>query len=66
MQRLGLTLHLLVCSWCRRFGRKVRFLQNAAVEGVDEGERQALSSETRERMKKSLGWRCRGSNQKGK
>src|SRR6266550_4022742 len=27
--RFGVRLHLLVCSWCRRYGRQISFLRGA-------------------------------------
>ena len=56
-KRLGMRLHLLVCSWCRRYGKQVRFLRAAAHEHGDECESHSpteLSAEQRERMKQSL------------
>lgn len=29
-QRLGLRLHLLLCKWCRRYGKQLDFLRAAA------------------------------------
>ena len=29
-QRTGLALHLMVCKWCRRYGKQIRFLHEAA------------------------------------
>lgn len=28
-ERLGLRLHLLLCKWCRRYARQIRFLREA-------------------------------------
>ena len=56
-KRFGLSLHLLICKWCRRYGRQVRFLREAAHEHPDqlvEAMPQKLSSEARERIKKRL------------
>jgi hypothetical protein len=56
-QRIGLKFHLLVCSWCRRYGRQVGFLRTVAHEH-DHDETvsapPALSPNARERMKRSL------------
>ena len=55
-QRFGMKLHLLVCSWCRRYGRQVRFLQRFAHDEHEPAvEPSPLSSEAKERLKKSLG-----------
>jgi hypothetical protein len=56
-KRFGLRLHLLVCKWCRRYGKQIRFLRQAAREHADEINDAAplsLSQEARERLKESL------------
>jgi hypothetical protein len=56
-RRLGLKFHLLVCSWCRRYGKHVGFLRAAAHEHAHDEAAitpAALSSDARERMKRSL------------
>lgn len=56
-QRLGLRIHLFLCKWCRRYGKQIRFLRNAAREHPDEladPSRQTLSDAARERMKQRL------------
>src|SRR5438093_6468934 len=30
-QRFGLRVHLLLCKWCRRYGKQITFLRNAAA-----------------------------------
>ena len=57
-KRFGLRLHLLVCKWCRRYGKQIRFLHQAVHEHPEELSQatpQTLSPEARERLKKSLG-----------
>ena len=57
MRRLGLWLHLLICKWCRRYGRQVRFLRQAAHEHPDESVEicpQKLSPEARARILRQL------------
>jgi len=55
MQRLGMKLHLLVCSWCRRYERQIQFLQRFAHEEHEEATpRLPLTSEAKERLKNSL------------
>jgi hypothetical protein len=57
-QRLGLRIHLLLCKWCRRYGKQIRFLREAVHEHPDELTESAarkLSPEARERLKRSLG-----------
>jgi len=56
-QRFGLRLHLLVCSWCRRYGKQIRFLRRAAHEHSEElidATPRKLSPEARERLRRSL------------
>ena len=56
-KRFGLRLHLLVCKWCRRYGKQIRFLHQAVHEHPDELSQatpRTLSPEARERLKNSL------------
>ena len=56
-KRVGVWLHLLICKWCRRYGRQIRFLRAAAhehPEDLTEAVPQKLSPEARERMKLKL------------
>ena len=56
-KRLGLRLHLLVCQWCRRYGKQIRFLSQAVHEHpdeVNEATPRTLSPEARERLKRAL------------
>jgi predicted AAA+ superfamily ATPase len=56
-KRLGLWLHLLICKWCRRYGKQIRFLRSAAQECPDhltEAGPQKLSAEARERIRQRL------------
>jgi len=56
-QRFGLRVHLLLCKWCRRYGKQITFLRNAAHEHPDEMAEsvpQKLSTEARERIKQRL------------
>jgi|ERR1051325_4872904 hypothetical protein len=55
--RAGLWLHLLICKWCRRYGKQIRFLRHSAHEHHEEltaASPQKLSDEARERMKRKL------------
>ena len=57
-QRFGLRIHLLLCKWCRRYGKQITLLSSAAHEHPDEmADRvpQRLSGEARERIKHRLG-----------
>ena len=56
-QRIGLRIHLLLCKWCRRYGRQIAFLRSAAHECPDkvaEPVPQKLSAEARDRIKQKL------------
>ena len=56
-KRIGLSLHLLVCKWCRRYGKQIHFLRCAAhehEENLSESVPQKLSPEARERIKQRL------------
>src|SRR6185369_2786140 len=56
-KRVGLRFHLLVCRWCRRYGKQIRFLREAMhdhPEELCEASSQGLSSEARERLKRAL------------
>jgi len=56
-RRLGLGLHLLICKWCRRYGKQIRFLRRAAHEHDEqlaESVPENLSAEARERIKQQL------------
>ena len=56
-RRIGLRFHLLLCKWCRRYGKQIRFLRDAVHDHPDELTEAAprrLSPEARERLKRSL------------
>lgn len=56
-KRFGLRLHLLVCKWCRRYGKQIRFLRHAArghLDELTEATPRRLPPEARERLKRSL------------
>lgn len=53
----GLRLHLLLCGWCRRYGKHISFLHGHAKQHdqtLDKGRFTPLSHEARERMKQLL------------
>jgi hypothetical protein len=57
VRRLGLWLHLLICKWCRRYGRQICFLRETASQHPDEltaAGAETLSAEARERIKQRL------------
>jgi len=56
-QRFGLRVHLVLCKWCRRYGKQITFLRNAAHGHPDEMAQtvpKTLSAEARERIKRRL------------
>ena len=56
-KRIGLRLHLLICRWCRRYGKQIRFLRKAAGEHPDELTRSvphSLTRDARARIKRRL------------
>ena len=56
-KRFGLRLHLLICKWCRRYGKQIRFLHQAVHEHPDELSQatpRTLSPEARERLKTTI------------
>ena len=56
-QRLGLRIHLVLCQWCRRYGKQITFVHNAAHSHPDELAEtvpQQLSDEARQRIRQKL------------
>lgn len=56
-RRIGLWMHLLICKWCRRYGKQIGFLRDAAQEHQEQFAEvgpQKLSPEARERIKQRL------------
>ncbi len=56
-RRFGLRLHLLVCKWCRRYGKQIRLLRRAAhdhPQAVTDAVPRSLSPEARERLRRAL------------
>jgi hypothetical protein len=57
VRRVGLWLHLLLCRWCRRYGRHIQLLHQATHEHQDaltKGTPETLSDPARERIKQRL------------
>lgn len=57
LERFGLRFHLVLCKWCRSYGRQITFLRSAARDHAQDGPhspQQALSSQARERIKRML------------
>lgn len=56
-RRAGLTFHLMVCKWCRRYGKQIRLLRSLAQGHSDELANplpHKLSAEASERIKQKL------------
>ena len=58
-EHFKLRLHLLVCNWCARYFKQIRFLRRlvrlrTAMPAEDSPTRVALSFDARERIAKSL------------
>ena len=57
LEKMGLRIHLLVCAWCRRYAKNIRFLKEAVddpAEREDCGHSHALTAEARGRMTLNL------------
>ena len=55
LQRIGLRIHLVLCVWCMRYGKQIKFLRTTAQHcEYDQEPKQALSVEVRERIKRTL------------
>jgi hypothetical protein len=56
-QRFGLWFHLLICKWCRRYGRQLRFMRQASQEHPDSltaATPTTLPDDARKRIKETL------------
>jgi hypothetical protein len=56
-RRLGLWLHLMICQWCRCYGKQIRFLRETAhqhSEALAAADSQRLSGAAGERIKRRL------------
>lgn len=56
-QRIGLRLHLVLCKWCRRYGKQISFLRSAAPRHLEHEHGlppQSLSPQARERIKRQI------------
>jgi hypothetical protein len=50
VQRLGLRIHLMLCVWCSRYGKQIKFLRVAA-QHCDHEHEPALPPEAKERIR---------------
>ncbi|MEW6542243.1 MAG: zf-HC2 domain-containing protein [Nitrospirota bacterium] len=59
-QRVALRIHLLICQWCDRYGRQLRFIREAfrgrpdRLVEPDETASEALSAEAKARLKRAV------------
>jgi hypothetical protein len=56
-QKFGLKLHLLLCKWCRRYGKQIRFLHTSSHQFGDpecSHPPQSLTNEARQRILEKL------------
>lgn len=56
-RRLGLRVHLALCKWCRRYGKQIAFVRDAAHSHPDqmaESAPQRLSAQAREQIRQKL------------
>jgi len=53
LQPIGLRIHLALCVWCAGYGKQIIILRTAA-QLSDHEPNQSLSSEARERIKRTL------------
>jgi hypothetical protein len=56
-RHIGLRLHVILCAWCRRYGRQLRFLHRAAQQHPEELSQvspHTLPPAAKERIKRSL------------
>jgi hypothetical protein len=59
LEQVRLRMHFLVCEWCARYFKQLNFLrsllrQRASRPANEDAEPASLSSEARERIRKSL------------
>ena len=56
-QRFGLRIHLVLCKWCRRYGKQITLLRSTTqryAHNEQNSPPQLLSPEARERIKQRL------------
>jgi hypothetical protein len=53
-QRIALNLHLFVCKWCLDYSKQLSFMRDAVRIEANRINENSLSSEAKERMKRSL------------
>ena len=57
LQKIGLRFHLVLCKWCRRYGKQLGFLRSAARRCDEEhghSQPQKLPAEALERIKRQI------------
>jgi hypothetical protein len=54
-ESIGLRVHLFLCKWCRRYGKQIKFLHDAAHQCEQHQQPTVgLSPEARERIRQKL------------
>jgi predicted anti-sigma-YlaC factor YlaD len=53
-ERLGLRLHLWMCTHCRRFEQQIRLLRRMSIQAEVEAQEVVLTPEARERIRKAV------------
>jgi hypothetical protein len=53
-QRITLNLHLFVCKWCLDYAKQLSFMRDAVRIEAKQINENSLSSDAKERMKRSL------------
>ncbi len=57
VKRCSLWVHCVMCGWCRRYGKQIKFLNKVCSDLPECGDfekEEAMSSEARERIEKCL------------
>jgi hypothetical protein len=57
-ERTGLAIHLLICSYCRRFRKQLMWLRRVmrrVLQQADRGRPQSLSPAARNRIRRAVG-----------
>ena len=57
LEKIGLRIHLLVCAWCRRYAKNIRFLREVVDEPAEQencGHSHPLTAEAKGRITLNL------------
>jgi hypothetical protein len=55
-KRIGLLIHLVLCRWCRRYGKQIRFPRSVGPASEEHGPTisHGLSPQSKKRIKRAL------------